>query len=922
MTRLFLDGFALRFPRTGVVNYIYNIASLMNGDPRMDVTVLLGDLNFADNAVGELAKSMDHRLVCDGLSERLARKSLGALWNNPAMPLPLPGIVTKVTDPCDVYHATDLYFQPSAKAKKNIITIYDLTTVLFPEYHEALNIEKDRLKGEQLAKFDHIVAISNSTRNDIVEHFKVPEERISVLPCGVDSVYEAPVFLPRDELTNAVNIPQNMRYILSVSTIEPRKNIIGALEAFRIFATRNPSLKDVGLVLCGPMGWSNQSLQNYLKSYPFSDRVIFSGYVPLDLMPSLYRHAELFIYLSFYEGFGIPILEAMKSGCPVICGNNSSLTEVIGDCGLTVSAHAPKDACDAIEAMLTNAELSSRCREMGALRAKEMTWERHADGLKDIYGVGPAEYASKSKAVPQGVGAPDDARYQEWVVRQNRTDQAERAEIERHISAMIARPHLTIYVDGEDGAARDATLTSLDRQVYSAFSVADAKAVTEKADDPGLFVYLRAGDQLHWRALYECASAYNADPTLEVITFDEDVMAADGTRSSPYFKPEWSPDLLEATNYIGSAACYALPPAQQIFPTSSNLYDFVLRFMEADRSTKHVRRVLLHRSASTDAPIAAAQAEGEMAALAGRLARTRRNGCVAPAANGYGCYHVALAREREPLVSIVIPTAGRVVDFDGMPHDMIVSCVGAIDRRTTYSNYEYVIVDNGDFDRNRLDHIYARPIRYVTFEDEIFNLSKKLALGAAKAAGPFLILLNDDIEVITPNWIERMLDHFAKPHVGLVGAKLLYPDMRIQHAGVVSSMGHFKHVNGHLKRDDPGRFFSNLVPRNYLGVTGAVTMTRADLFCELGGYDEAMPIWANDLDYALKMRKRNRTVVYDPSIELIHFEKGSLQENSNASHEELLYKRWGYLTKDPYYNAHMMLNDYPEYRFSPAMMDI
>lgn len=922
MTRIFLDGFALRFPRTGIVNYVYNVAARLNDHPRLDLTLLLKDLDFADQEIAGFAKSVDHRLVCDGLNEKLQRKALPPLWSNPQMPLPLPDTITKITDACDVYHATDLYFHPSRKAAKNIITVYDLTAELFPEYHEPLNILKERLKGQNLASFDHVIAISESTRRDIIEHLNIPEKQVTVLPCGVDSVYERHDFLNRSDLCERINIPDDRRYILSVSTIEPRKNIIGVLESFRVFCTRNPSIKDVVLVLCGPMGWANQSLAAYLESYPFADRVIFPGYVSLDIMPSLYYHAEAFMYLSFYEGFGIPILEAMKSACPVICADNSSLAEVIGECGIRVSAHSPKAACEALEVMLRDHRFADECRKNGLLRAKGMTWERHVEGLLAIYGVSGAASTAKTSAALVHPVTTADQRYRDWVLRREKLEKEELGEIKRHIEVMIERPRFVIYIEGEDNSERSATLASLQKQIYVNFTAVHRKSAVVEAAHDGLFIYLRAGDLLHWRALYECAAAFNSDPTLDFISFDEDVMKEDGTRSEPYFKPDWSPDLLEATNYIGSAACYDLAKAQGILASSAGLYDFVLRFSEKSSQRTHIRRVLMHLPRGSDALISQEQRDQDMGALDARLSRTQRKGRIVQLAAGYACYRAELVRSLSPLVSIVIPTAGRVVEFDGVPRDLIVECVGAIDRLSTYGHYEFVIIDNGDFDRGRLDHVYEHPIRYVHFEDEAFNLSKKLAMGAAKAAGSFLLLMNDDIEVITPNWIERMLDHFAKPHVGLVGAKLMYPDMRIQHAGVVSSKGHFKHVNGHLKREDRGSFFSNIAARNYLGVTGAVTMTRANLFCQLGGYDEAMPIWANDLDYALKVREAGYTVVYDPSIELIHFEKGSLEANSNASHEEILYKRWGHIVKDPYYNAHMMYGDTPIYEFSPNSLNV
>ena len=185
------------------------------------------------------------------------------------------------------------------------------------------------------------------------------------------------------------------------------------------------------------------------------------------------------------------------------------------------------------------------------------------------------------------------------------------------------------------------------------------------------------------------------------------------------------------------------------------------------------------------------------------------------------------------------------------------------------------MVDNGDFDRRRIAHIDSVPLKFATFSEPEFNIARKLNIGAAIARGPILLLMNDDIEPLAPNWIERLLEHFEKPHVGVVGAKLLYSDLKVQHAGVAVNACNPDHVRRGAQRTDQGYFFSTCGVRNYCAVTGAVMMTRAALYREVGGYTESLAISFNDVDYCLKVAERGYTVVYAPKAEIVHFESKS-----------------------------------------------
>jgi GT2 family glycosyltransferase len=179
-------------------------------------------------------------------------------------------------------------------------------------------------------------------------------------------------------------------------------------------------------------------------------------------------------------------------------------------------------------------------------------------------------------------------------------------------------------------------------------------------------------------------------------------------------------------------------------------------------------------------------------------------------------------------------------------------------------------------------------------------------------------LLNDDVEPIAADWIERMLEHFEKPHVGVVGAKLLFPTMKIQHAGVVMIKAKPDHLRFRYPRDDLGYYFSTCAVRNFSAVTGAVMMTPTSLFKRLGGYTEALPINFNDVDYCLKAARAGFATVYAPEAELVHYESMSRVRTVSNNEVEFFEKQWADFTTDPYYNETMLKNHNPDYEIVPT----
>lgn len=386
MQHLVVDSYVLHFPRTGVVNYVFHVLEELVRRSEFDLTAMVESNGFADPEVAAFAaRSLKTRLVKPYDAPQSARfhREEAALSTR----LPSPEEVSRAVMPGEIYHATDWYHYPARHAKKNVLTYYDLTVQVFPDTHEYTNIVKETRKLRAAREFDHIVAISESTRKDLIEHGGISANRITVSYPGSNPIYELASYYTREELLHRYGLADDARYILSVSTIERRKNTIGILRSFALIK-QNPSLRHLKLVLSGHMGWKIEDLRQFLDDFPYRDDVIFVGYVPIDDMPSLYRHAEAFVYLSFYEGFGLPILEAMKSRCPVVCSNTSSMPEVIGDCGELVSPSAPEEAAAALARIVEDPVYADILRFGALARSNQFTWAGHVEDLTRIYNLG------------------------------------------------------------------------------------------------------------------------------------------------------------------------------------------------------------------------------------------------------------------------------------------------------------------------------------------------------------------------------------------------------------------------------------------------------------------------------------------------------------------------------------------------------
>ena len=429
-------------------------------------------------------------------------------------------------------------------------------------------------------------------------------------------------------------------------------------------------------------------------------------------------------------------------------------------------------------------------------------------------------------------------------------------------------------------------------------------------------------DELAINAFYEVVKVLNENPELDLIYSDEDKIDMDGNRSDPAFKPDWSPDLLLGTNYISHLGVYRRSILEEIGGfrkgyEGSQDYDLVLRFTEktTKERIKHIPKVLyywrmLPTSTAVDQGSKGYAFEAGLRAVQDALVRRGINGhATHGAANGL--YDVYYDIKSYKLVSIIIPTKNGYKDVQ--------RCVSSIIEKTTYQNYEIIMADNGSTDP-KMHELYAEfeqqlPGRFFVESIDIpFNFSTINNRAVKKAHGEYLLFLNNDTEVITENWLTLMVSFAQQERIGCVGAKLLYPNNTVQHAGVILGLGgvaghgHYGYPHGDL-----GYFGRLAINVNYSAVTAACLLMKKADFDAVGGFEEAFTVAFNDVDLCLKVQALGRDNVWLHEAELYHFESQTRGYDDKGKKKKrfeqekvMMEEKWGPLIEnDPFYNPNL-----------------
>lgn len=427
-------------------------------------------------------------------------------------------------------------------------------------------------------------------------------------------------------------------------------------------------------------------------------------------------------------------------------------------------------------------------------------------------------------------------------------------------------------------------------------------------------------DLLAPNALYEVAQVIEKESS-DVIYTDEDKVTQDlKEHFQPHFKPDFNLDLLRSNNYIchllvvKRSLALALKGQNPDYDGAQD-YDFIFRCTEEARRITHIAKVLyhwrVHKASTADNPVSKMYAfDAGKRAIEAHLARAGEKGVVSHTED-LGFYRVKYQVEGNPMISIVIPNKDE--------RDTLDKCLRSIWEKSTYQNYEIVLVENNSTTREIRDYYQEidgrRGVRVVYWERE-FNYSAINNFGISMAKGDYIICLNNDVTVITPDWMEELLANCQRKQVGIVGARLYYPDHTIQHGGIILGMGGcagslFVGMDG--KRG--GYLHKAAIQQDLSAVTAACLMVKREVFDRAGGFEEALAVAFNDVDFCLKAGRAGYLVVYNPYVELYHHESKTrgyenTEEKRRRFQEEIEYMRCHWMKeirRDPCYNENLSL---------------
>jgi len=381
-------------------------------------------------------------------------------------------------------------------------------------------------------------------------------------------------------------------------------------------------------------------------------------------------------------------------------------------------------------------------------------------------------------------------------------------------------------------------------------------------------------------ALYEVALLLNRHQDADMIYSDEDKVDEHNRLRDPFFKPDWCPDSFLSRMYTSHLGIYRRSLVDEIGGfregyEGSQDYDLVLRLTEKTENIFHIPKILYHWRIHSDSTASRSSnksyaTDAARKAISDALNRRNESGKVVPIP---GNHHIVRYEIKDfKLVSIIIPTKnlGGVLD----------RCLQSIFEKTTYPNYEVLLIDNGSTEAETHDVINKwQSLEENRFRSEVldipFNFSKINNYAVKQARGDYLLFLNNDTEVITPDWLEGMVEQAQRPPIGAVGALLLYPDCTIQHAGVVAVGGVAGHSHKHYDYKSHGYFNQIQTINNYLAVTAACLMCRREVFEAVEGFDENLTVAFNDIDLCFKMIEKGYRNIYLPHVLLYHYESKS-----------------------------------------------
>ncbi|MGF1541132.1 MAG: glycosyltransferase [Pleurocapsa sp.] len=428
-------------------------------------------------------------------------------------------------------------------------------------------------------------------------------------------------------------------------------------------------------------------------------------------------------------------------------------------------------------------------------------------------------------------------------------------------------------------------------------------------------------DLLAPHALYEMVMLLNQHPEADMIYSDEDKIDETNWHKDPFFKMDWCPDSFLTRMYTCHLGVYRRSIITEIgnfrvgFEGSQD-YDLVLRFTEKTNKIFHIPKVLYHWRIHSESAASGASAkpyayEAAQKALSEALVRRKEPGKIIPVSGYPGLYTTRYEIKEKQLVSIIIPTRDLSTTLN--------TCLKSIFIKTTYPNYEVIVIDNGSQESATFECFESwkkqEPARFKCYRYDIpFNYSQINNYAVEKSQGNYLLFLNNDTEIISNDWVEAMVEQAQRPSIGAVGALLLYPDKTIQHAGVVLGIGGVaNHSHKGYPSLLPGYFCQVITINNYSAVTGACLMCRREVFKEVSGFEEQLAVAFNDVDFCLKLVEKGYRNIYLPHVVLYHYESKSRGKDDSVEKQmrftqEINYMQTNWeklIENDPCYSPHL-----------------
>lgn len=550
-------------------------------------------------------------------------------------------------------------------------------------------------------------------------------------------------------------------------------------------------------------------------------------------------------------------------------------------------------------------------------------------------------------------------RYPEWVQMRDTITERDRQEMAEYIKTLSYQPQISILlpVYNVPESYLRAAIESVRSQIYQNWQLciaddnspsAHIKRVIQEyaALDPritsvfreqnghiaeatnsaaelatGEFIgFLDHDDELREHALYWMIRELNDHPNADLIYSDEDKITEEGVRHYPHFKSDWNPELILSQNYV----CHFTVVRRTLFEKLGGIrkgfdgaqdWDFVLRVSEntTPDNIRHIPKILYHWRVIDGSTAKATESKpyvtaAQIKAVSEHLERIGDRGARVESMPAVSMLRVTYQVPEPPLVSLIIPTHNQC--------EMLSTCVRGILESTAYKNIEILIVDNRSDEPETLRYLeqISAQLRVKVIRDEgEFNFARINNDAALRASGTILGFVNNDIQVMHPEWLGEMVSHVIRPNIGAVGARLLYPNGTVQHAGVILGIGGVAdHMMKHISAQSLGYFCRAILPQNLSAVTAACMLVKRDAFERVRGFDQDnFAVAYNDIDFCLRLRNAGYLITYTPYAELLHHESISRgyedtpEKQARFQREyEAMKARWGSeLSRDPYYNS-------------------